>query len=253
MLLQDALGMTLGEMVSLIGAGGKTTTMLRLANELRDRGCKVLVTTTAKITKPTKPHIDRLFLVDELQALVDICDEIAAPVIIAAGCGVNQEGELQGMPVAWLDRLNQNAAFDAILVEAGSAAGRLLAIPTDEEPGIPESSQATVWIVAIKVLGKPLSEGWVYHASRARDLLNLPVEATVNQEILLQLLEHPDGCLKGTPTGSRRIALINQADSQEEITAAQALGAKLQKHGFAKIVITSYAGNAASVIQGGAA
>ncbi len=251
MLLQDALGVAPGEMVSLIGAGGKTTTMLRLAKELRDRGCKVLVTTTVKISKPTKPHIDRLFLVDELQALIDICDEIAAPVIISAGRSVNQEGELQGMPVAWLDRLNQVAVFDAILVEADSAAERLLAIPTDDETVIPKSCQTTIWIVAIKVLGKPLSEGWVYHASRARGLLNLPFDALVNQEIILQLLQHREGCLKGAPPGSRKVAIINQADSEEELAAAEALGGKLQEQGFAKVVITNYVGNAASVIQGG--
>ena len=55
MLLRDALGVTRGEMVSLIGAGGKTTTMFRLAKEMRDQSCKVLVTTTTKIVKPTKP------------------------------------------------------------------------------------------------------------------------------------------------------------------------------------------------------
>ena len=49
MLLPDALGVTRGEMVSLIGAGGKTTTLFRLAKELRDQGCKVMVTTTTKI------------------------------------------------------------------------------------------------------------------------------------------------------------------------------------------------------------
>ena len=38
MLLPDALGVTRGEMVSLIGAGGKTTTLFRLAKELRDQG-----------------------------------------------------------------------------------------------------------------------------------------------------------------------------------------------------------------------
>jgi len=44
MLLRDALGLTRGEMVSLIGAGDKTTTMFRLAKELRDQAWKVLVT-----------------------------------------------------------------------------------------------------------------------------------------------------------------------------------------------------------------
>ena len=59
MLPRDALGVARGEMISLIGAGGKTTTMFRLAKEMRDQGCKVLVTTTTQILKPTKPMVRR--------------------------------------------------------------------------------------------------------------------------------------------------------------------------------------------------
>ena len=249
MLLPDALGVTRGEMVSLIGAGGKTTTLFRLAKELRDQGCKLLVTTTTKFFKPAKPHIDRLFLVDDVQALLDVCADLATPTIICAGCGVNQEGELLGMPTQWLDRLNLDGAFDAILVEADDAASRLLKIPADNEPVIPESCQATVWIVAIKILGKPLTDEWVHRSARARELLGLPVEARVSEEILLQLLQHKDGCLKGIPPASRKLALINQADSPAEMAAARVLGAKLQKLNFDKVVITSYA-SAEPIIRG---
>ena len=249
MLLRDALGVTRGEMVSLIGAGGKTTTLFRLAKELRDLGGKVMVTTTTKIFKPTKPHIDRLFIVDDVQALVDVCAEIAAPAIIGAGCAVDGEGKLLGMPTPWLDRLNQDGAFDAILVEADGAASRFLNIPADNEPVIPESCQATVWIVAIKILGKPLTDEWVHRAARARDLLGLPAEARINEEVLLQLLQHKNGCLKGIPTASRKLALINQADSAAEMAAAQALGEKLLRLNFAKVVITSYA-SAEPIIRG---
>ena len=135
MLLRDALGVTRGEMVSLIGAGGKTTTLFRLAKELRDLGGKVMVTTTTKIFKPTKPHIDRLFIVEDVQALVDVCAEIAAPAIIGAGCAVDREGKLLGMPTPWLDRLNQDGAFDAILVEADGAASRLPKYPGGQRTG----------------------------------------------------------------------------------------------------------------------
>ena len=249
MLLPDALGVTRGEMVSLIGAGGKTTNLFRLAKELRDQGCKVLVTTTKKIFKPAKPHIDRLFLVDDVQALLDVCAGIAAPTIISAGCGVNQEGKLLGMPTQWLDRLNLDGAFDAILVEADGAASRLLKIPADGEPVIPESCQSTVWIVAIKILGKPITDQWVHGSARARELLGLLAEARVSEEILLQLLQHKDGCLKGIPPASRKLALINQADSPAEMAAAQVLGAKLQKLNFDKVVITSYA-SAEPIIRG---
>ncbi len=241
MLLRDALGVTRGEMVSLIGAGGKTTTLFRLAKELRDQGCKLLVTTTTKFFKPTKPHIDRLFLVDDVQALLDACADIAAPTIIGAGCGVNREGELLGMPTQWLDRLNLDGAFDAILVEADGAASRLFKIPADGEPVIPESCQTTVWIVAIKILGKPLTDQWVHRSARARELLGLPAQALVSEEILLQLVQHEEGCLKGIPPASRKLALIDQADSAAEMAAAQALGEKLQKLNFDKVVITSHA------------
>ena len=64
MLLGEALDLRRGEMISLIGAGGKTTTMFRLAKELREEGRKVLLTTTTQISKPSKPHVDRLFLVE---------------------------------------------------------------------------------------------------------------------------------------------------------------------------------------------
>lgn len=90
MQLKEALGFERGEMISLIGAGGKTTTMFRLAQELRDEGRKVLVTTTTKIFKPNKPHVHRLFLVDDVRALADTCTAIDPPVIIGAGCGIDR-------------------------------------------------------------------------------------------------------------------------------------------------------------------
>lgn len=249
MLLRDGLAIRRGEMVSLIGAGGKTTTIFRLAKELRGQGWKVLVTTTTKIFKPAKPHIDRLFLVEDVQSLIDVCAEITGPVVIGAGCGVNQEGKLLGMPVDWLDRMNHDQVFDAILVEADGAASRWFKVPKDGEPVIPPSCQATIWVVAIKVIGKPITDDWVHRAARARELLGLPADTTVSEEIILQLLQHEAGCRKGIPPASRQLALINQADSPEELAAAQSLGEKLLKLNFDKVVVTSHA-NAEPVIQG---
>jgi hypothetical protein len=46
--------------------------------------------------------------------------------------------------------------------------------------------------------------------------------------------------LKGIPPKSRKVALINQADSPEEIKKASALGRKLLGCGIERVVITSY-------------
>lgn len=242
MQLSEALGLRRGEMAALIGAGGKTTTLFRLARELRDQGSKVLVTTTTKMFKPNKPHVDRLFLVEQLAALREACADIAAPVVIGAGAAINEEGKLLGIPPDWLDAMNQSSQFDAILVEADGAASRLFKIPGDGEPVIPASSQLTIWLMAIGVLDKPLDPAWIHRAERATALLQVDEKEMMTEERIVELVQHPAGCWKGIPAASRRVAVINQADSPEQVERAQSLAQKLLGCGVERTVITSYAG-----------
>ena len=47
--LAEALGVTTGDVVALVGGGGKTTAMFRLAREIVERGERVLTTSTTHI------------------------------------------------------------------------------------------------------------------------------------------------------------------------------------------------------------
>ena len=238
--LEEAVGLRQGEMVSLIGAGGKTTTLFRLAKELRDKGGKVLLTTTTKIFKPTKPHVDRLFLVEDIDAFPAETAMIKAPAIIGAGYRVDDEGKLIGLPPAWLDTLEQSRQFDSILVEADGAASRLFKVPSEIEPVVPNSCQLVIWIMAIKIIGKALDANVVHRAERAISLLGVTPGTQLKAEHILQLVKHPQGCLKGVPPASRKVALLNQADSPEEIQNAKELGRALMGMGFERVVISSY-------------
>ena len=244
MFVSEALGFRRGEMMALIGAGGKTTTLFRLAKELRDRGLKVLVTTSTKIFKPTKPHVDRLFLVADVDAFLAESAKIKAPVVIGAGYAVDDNGKLVGLSSTWLDTLHRSGQFDAILVEADGAASRLFKVPSEFEPVVPALCALTVWIMAIKVLGKPLEATWVHRPERATALLGGSAGNTITQEFVLQLVRHPAGCLKGIPSTSRKVALINQADSPEEIDSARGLGRNLLHLGIERVVIVSYLSDA---------
>ena len=238
--LREALRLDRGDMVALIGAGGKTTTLFYLAREWREGGGKILVTTTTKIFQPVKPHIDRLFLVEEVDALLSEFTNISAPVIIGAGVGINDEGKLLGLPSEWLERLHEAGLFDAILVEADGAASRGFKIPSETEPVVPKSCSLVIWTMAIKVLGRPWSANSVHRVERAMALLGLASQTPITQDQVVELVKHPLGCLKGIPAPCRRIALINQADTAEEIAQAKELGQRLIPLGFECIVITSY-------------
>jgi molybdenum cofactor cytidylyltransferase len=242
--LAEALDLRAGEMVSLIGAGGKTTTLFRLAKELRDDTGKILVTTTTKIFKPAKPHVDRLFLIEDVNAFLSATAQIQAPVIVGAGHNVDDEGQLVGLPMAWLDLLAQSAQFDSILVEADSAKSTLFKVPSEIAPPVPKGCDLTVWIMAIKAVGKPISSDWVDGAEKAISILGVPAEAPLTKERIIQLVQHPLGCLKGIPPGSRRVALLNQAESREEIETAKDLARSLVRLGLEKVVVAGYLNDA---------
>jgi probable selenium-dependent hydroxylase accessory protein YqeC len=235
MQLANALGLRRGDMVSLIGAGGKTTVLFHLAKEIRDAGGKVLVTTTTKIFKPVKPHVDRLFLVQDADALVPAASGIHGPVIIAAGYDVDDEGKLIGLPAKWLNSAAASGQFDNIVIEADGAASRLFKVPSEIEPVIPENTNLTVWIMSIKVLGKPMHPSWIHRVERALAIVDASAETLVTKDHVTALVRHPAGCLKGVPSQARKIALINQADTAEDLEQAKALANPLLRSGFERV------------------
>lgn len=243
MRLMEALDFRRGDMAALIGAGGKTTTMYRLAKELRDDGGKIMVTTTTKIFKPTRPHVDRLFLVQDIESLSDACATITAPVIIGAGASVNGEGKLLGLPPSWLDQLNEGKTLDAILVEADGAASRGFKVPAEFEPVIPAQTRLAVWLMAVTVLDKPFDATWVHRADRAAILLGREIAGPITSDLVIELVNHPAGCWRGVPSASRKIAIVNQADDAEEFAAAELLAEKILGCGMERVLITSYTGD----------
>ena len=245
MTLKDALGLADEMMLCLIGAGGKTTTLFRLAHELFDEEKKVLVTTTTKIFKPVKPHAQKLYLAQNLDALVGELNKIREPMVIAVGHGLDDAGKLVGLPPEWFAALMRSGTVDWVLIEADGAAMKPFKVPLEHEPVVPESCPLTVWVMGIKALGQPLDAQYVHRIERAAELLGVELGTPLTEAHILRLAEHPAGCLKGIPRDSRKIALINQADTPEEVERAASLAQGLLQLGIERVVITSYLEGAA--------
>jgi len=80
----------------------------------------------------------------------------------------------------------------------------------------------------------------VHRVEQTEKLFGLTVGQPVTQELIIQWVKHPAGCWKGIPPACRKVAVINQADSSELVTAARGLGKKLLACGVERVVITSY-------------
>ena len=240
MTLKNALGLRDQKMLALIGAGGKTTTLFRLAHELFAERKKVLVTTTTKISKPAKPHVHKLYLAQDLDSLLGELSRIEEPMVVAVGHGLDDSGKLGGLPPEWFPSLVRSKTVDWILIEADGAAMKPFKVPLAHEPVVPASCPVTVWVMGMKALGQPLDAQHVHRAGRAVELLGVELGTPLAEPHILRLAEHPAGCLKGIPRNSRKIALLNQADAAEDVEKARSLGYELLRLGLERVVITSY-------------
>ena len=222
--LVEALLLNKGGVVSLVGAGGKTSLMFRLARELRNSGTTVLTTTTTKILKPSKdqsPHVILSPFADQILEQAQIQLHRHRHVSAAAAHRPSAPGKLKGFPPEVIDELHAAGIFDWILVEADGAAGRSLKAPAPHEPVIPTSTGWVIGLVGMKAVGKPLTGKYVFRANLYAELTGLRPGQPVSEASVATVLADAAGIMKGSPPAAKRIAFLNMADRRGRLTNAR--------------------------------
>jgi probable selenium-dependent hydroxylase accessory protein YqeC len=238
MTLAEAFSIGEREVISLVGAGGKTTLLYALGRELSALRCGVILTTTTKIFEPA-PSLSLLqFLSPELDALKRWVAE-------HAGCHQSllvahrrlPEGKLAGIPPEWVEGLITVDGVSTIVAEADGAAGRPLKAPRDGEPVVPGSTTLLIPVMGIDGLGRPLGEETVFRSAIAARLLELPAGSTVTEEAAARLMME---LIKHAPPGARIIPLINKVDIPANREKAEKLARailSLNRPGIRSIVL----------------
>jgi probable selenium-dependent hydroxylase accessory protein YqeC len=201
--------------VSLVGAGGKTTLMFTLAREISEAGDPVLTTTTTKILNPTPRQSSNLIISDDFDTIVKsavgLIEDNQLHITLAAS-QVQPENKLIGIQPGIIDALADAKLFRWIIVEADGAACKPLKAPAAHEPVIPASSTHVVGICGLSAVGNPLTETWVHRAERYAEITGLEAGAKISATTLKDMLIHENGIFKNTPLSALRIAFLNQAD-----------------------------------------
>lgn len=141
-----------GRCVSVIGSGGKTTLLRRLAERMD--GTVILTTSTRIYPFPGMPLV--AVGDDGARALRKIRDALKRSRVICVGRPL-ESGKLAG-PEPALRFAELLTAADAVLVEADGAAGRPLKAHRPWEPAIPACSDTAVCVVGAAGLGRTAAE-----------------------------------------------------------------------------------------------
>jgi probable selenium-dependent hydroxylase accessory protein YqeC len=231
--LTEALGIQTREVISLVGAGGKTTLMFRIAKELALSGKKVVTTTTTKILEPATGETSSLFIDSDEEKIKDFVGRHLVPyhplTIALERLG---SGKLKGVSPDLVDELWGSYDIDAIIIEADGAAGRPVKAPREWEPVIPSSTTLVVAILGVDGMEMELNEENVFQPERVSKITGIPIGERLTDEAMAILMTHPEGIFKGTPSSSRVIAFLNKVDIPNGVVKAKSIGQKIfeKKH-----------------------
>ena len=210
MTLTDAFSIRDREVISLVGAGGKTSLMFALGNELSAKRKGIVLTTTTKIREPAPSPSFALFLSEQISELKRWVGKNLGkyPYLIIARKKMD-DGKLQGILPEWGEELLSLADISSIIIEADGAAGRSLKAPREGEPVLPNNTTLLVPVVGIDVLGHPLDEQYVFRSQIAARILNAAMGTIVTEEMITRLLAE---IIKNRPEKARVIPFINKVD-----------------------------------------
>jgi len=233
-LLTDALGVKAREVISLVGAGGKTTLMFRLAKELSTGGKRVVTTTTTKILEPALGETGFLFVDSDGERIKEFLrghlDQYAHITIARERL---ESGKLKGVSPSLVDGLWHSLGIDAIIIiEADGAAGRPVKAPRENEPVIPTSTTLVVAMLGVDGMEMRLNEENVFQPERVSNITGIPIEKRLTDEAMAILMTHPEGVFKGAPSSSRVVAFLNKVDIPNGVAKAKSVAQKIldKKH-----------------------
>ncbi|MEN6439017.1 MAG: selenium cofactor biosynthesis protein YqeC [Syntrophobacter sp.] len=205
-------------LLCLVGGGGKTTTLFKLADCLKARGKRVLVTTTTAIFVPGAEQYDVLEVAEFPRF-----EGVAEGTVTVAGRGVNADGKLLGVDPDWVNAIYQEHIFDCVLVEGDGSKQRPIKAPEIHEPVIPSRTTHLVGVVGIDALGKAADERTVFRIDRFRAVTGLHSNGIIDADTVCRLVLSKAGIFKNTPENSRKILLLNKVDTEKDLHRARAV------------------------------
>ncbi|MBW1777171.1 MAG: putative selenium-dependent hydroxylase accessory protein YqeC [Deltaproteobacteria bacterium] len=218
-----------GGVISLVGAGGKTTLMFCMAKELAASGAAVLATTTTKAFMPTPGDIRDVVISLRLEDVLKRGRAKGGPtVFFAAAKEIPREKKLAGFAPEAIDEIAASGVFQWIVVEADGAAQRPLKAPGAYEPVIPAASGWVVGVCGLDGIGRPLKDTAVFRAERFAALSGEAAGAPVSTASLARVLVHPKGVFKGCPKQAEVIGFLNKADTPRAVSKARDVAAAVR-------------------------
>jgi probable selenium-dependent hydroxylase accessory protein YqeC len=238
--LRRALGAEPGDIVAIVGAGGKTTLAHRLVEACLRDGLRAVFTTTTRIWQPAPGVFDALTFDGQLPSGDWRSACVTAGVEGTASALAVPEA---GMPSVQTKHIGVTAdavagfrlADGLVIVEADGARGLRLKAPGNTEPVMPQAATIVCVLASLDALGRPLDDRSAHRAGEIARLTGAMPGSVITAEVLAQTLAHPDGGRKAIPAHARAVAVLTQHEGEPH-PSAQEIAAGLLQAGYTHVL-----------------
>lgn len=235
-LLSDLIYLPTSSLISITGAGGKTTTMYSLASELAEQGKRVITTTTTQIFYPEPGETDLLIIDSNLETLLKTINDAWSHChrITVAGSRLRAD-KLGGLHPEQPYELLLKSGAHVVIVEADGARHRMIKAPAEHEPVIPAHTSVALLLMSAEAINKPLDENIAHRPELIASVTGIHMGDILSPAVIAKLMTSEQGALKDIPNIASTYVLITHA-SMAPKTAMREL-ADLVQHSTRKAAV----------------
>jgi probable selenium-dependent hydroxylase accessory protein YqeC len=230
-----------GGIVAAVGAGGKKSTLYRLAEAHRLLGSpRIGLTCTVTMGPPPRSLIDRRLVGEPAVLAAQVPAAAARHRLLAYAQPSAKPGRLGGVPGALIDRLHAEGAFTVTLVKADGARMRWIKAPRHDEPVLPERVTTLLPVLSIRALGQPLDPTIGHRIEQVAAVTGAAPGAPLEARHLARLLASEQGALQRAGAAVV-VPVINMVDDAACRAAARDIArlALAASPRFERVVLTS--------------
>lgn len=257
--LIGALGISAGDLVSIAGAGGKTSLMYGLGREFSAAGRPALLTTTTRIMHPERREVPTVVLGPEADNTVhEIASSLSVSRLVLAGLR-RSDAKIIGYSPDFVEKLHSECRQWAVVSECDGARGKSLKVPRETEPPMAPSTTVYVVVVGADCLGKPLRSDEIFEPERIAQVAGVDLDSRVDGELVARAILSEGSYLGKKPPDARLCVFLNKVDPEvleagalsgpSEHNSALGLAVMLKKHpAVERVVLGSLRGRRNSLL-----
>lgn len=220
--MNDLINITDKDIISIVGSGGKTSLMYRIARHLSDK--KVLLSTTTKIKIPTSDLYDYIAFNEEEALKVSNYDNKG---IYLLAHKINEE-KFKTLDDRCLNEIV--GKFNNVILEADGAKEKLIKGWNENEPVIFKDTTKTIGVVNLDTIGLLINEENVHRLDKFLDITKKKIGDNIDIECLVSLISADNGLFKNFL--GKKVLFINGVETKAKEIVAKEIGKTLRDRAF---------------------